>query len=335
MLRVQGNTVLWCLAHVLLIGFCNGLSGQLPPLSKQQQRGGAAWPQAGHQGHWGAAAAGAAALKGTVQASMTSSSSSSSSSRLPMLRLAEPLPIPFGVHTAAQLSMQGPRLLGRRARRPRHLAASHTATSASRAQPVLPYPRDPAGVQRYLGDAASSAPAAYTIPVWFVVVVDPANPQATNISSQQVAQQMELLNSAYATGLSSSSRGSVVTESGVGSNLRLGHAASTAPRSHAQMRTRRQPLSSSSSGSGSGGSAIRQLWRFQLMGIRYTSSSSPMCIGSSTEQRIKQDWRQKLVKEGGTLEDGTLVIYVSDITQHPARAKWQVTQCFWLRQHAV
>jgi hypothetical protein len=151
--------------------------------------------------------------------------------------------------------------------------------------------------------------------VWFVVVVDLANPQATNMTSQQVAEQLDLLNTAYATGLPSSS--SVITESGSGSNLRLGNAAAmaAAARGHAKMRTRRRPLSSSSSSSG------RQLWHFQLMGIRYTSSSSPMCIGSSSETNIKQAWRQKLIKEGGTVDDRTLMVYVSDITAASCKGK--------------
>jgi hypothetical protein len=153
--------------------------------------------------------------------------------------------------------------------------------------------------------------------VWFVVVVDPANLQDTNMTSQQVAVQMDLLNTAYATGLPSSS--SVITESGSISNMRLGSAAAmvAAARGHAKIRTRRRPLSSSSSSSNGGG----QLWRFQLLGIRYTTSSSPMCIGSSTETSIKQAWRQKLIKEGGTVDDRTLVVYVSDITAASCKGK--------------
>jgi hypothetical protein len=164
--------------------------------------------------------------------------------------------------------------------------------------------------------------------VWFVVVVDPANPQATNVSSQQVAEQMELLNHAYATGLpSSSSSSSVITESGSSSKLRLGNAAVmvAAARGRAKLRTRRRPLAtittSSSSSSSGGGGGGGPLWRFNLMGIRYTCSSSPMCVGSSTEQRIKQTWRQKLIDEGGTVEDRTLVVYVSDITAASCKGK--------------
>jgi hypothetical protein len=160
--------------------------------------------------------------------------------------------------------------------------------------------------------------------VWFIVVVDPANLQDTNMTSQQVVVQMDLLNNAYATALPSSS--SVITESGSISNMRLGSAAAmvAAARGHAKMRTRRRPLSSSSSSSSSSSRSSNgggQLWRFQLMGIRYTSSSSPMCIGSSTETSIKQAWRQKLIKEGGTVDDRTLVVYVSDITAASCKGK--------------
>uniref|UniRef100_A0A383W5Y4 Uncharacterized protein n=1 Tax=Tetradesmus obliquus TaxID=3088 RepID=A0A383W5Y4_TETOB len=325
---VQGNRVMWCLWHILLLGSCNGLSGHVQQQLNQQQSG-VSWPQAGLQAHRSAAAAGAAALHGRVHTAGTSTRSSSSGSRLPMLRLGAPVPIPQGSHTAVQLDMQPNRPLSWRLRRRRNLVSSHAEAAGPRSQQVLPYPKDPAGIQRYLQEAESSSAAPYVIPVWFVVVVDPANPQATNISSQQVAEQLQLLNTAYATGLpsssssSSSSSSNIVTESGSGSNLRLGNAAAmvAAARGRAKLRTRRRPLAATTTSSSNGGGGSAGLWRFSLMGIRYTTSSIPMCVGSSTEQHIKQAWRQKLIEEGKTVEDRTLVVYVSDITAASCKGK--------------
>lgn len=175
---------------------------------------------------------------------------------------------------------------------------------------MLPYPQRPTEVQRYLEQAlSSSGEAPYNIPVWFVVVVDPNSVATTNVTVQQVEAQVELLNTAYATGLPGTE--GVILESG--SLLKSSASKLAAPAAHVKTHTShaggRRPLSSSSSS----GSA-KQLWRFNLMGVRYTSSSSPMCAGSATELSIKSTWWPKLIQEGGTVADHTLVIYVSDIT---------------------
>jgi hypothetical protein len=104
------------------------------------------------------------------------------------------------------------------------------------------------------------------------------------ISQPQAEQQIQLLNRAYATGLPD--RSGVVSED-----------------------------AAASAGS-------RQLWRFKLMGVKYTSSKNPMCIGSKMEDQVKSAWHPQLVEatrnaagqRGGAAAEKTLIIYTSDLT---------------------
>lgn len=103
------------------------------------------------------------------------------------------------------------------------------------------------------------------------------------ISQPQAEQQVQLLNRAYATGLPA--RKGVVSED------------AAAP------------------------GASRQLWRFRLMGVRYTSSKTPMCIGSKLENDIKAVFHPQLVQatrsvagQKGYSADRTMIVYTSDLT---------------------
>lgn len=240
-----------------------------------------------------------------------------------------------------------------------------------------------------LSAAVSAAEAlqsnTYTTPVWFVVVVDPNNVAATNVTTQQLEAQIKLLNRAYMTGLpgagditlesgelmtrsttmtmvepegpvamntvqldellahysgperlTAESGSSVVTEAAAVQPTPEGarnaphpsiaaavsqNVASMKPLSASKpsppQQQRTHPAAAASNrrlAATDRTSAYRQLWRFQLKGIKYTTSSTPMCVGSSTELGIKKAWRANLVQEGGTAPDGTLVIYVSQIT---------------------
>jgi uncharacterized protein (UPF0261 family) len=102
------------------------------------------------------------------------------------------------------------------------------------------------------------------------------------ISQPQAEQQVQLLNRAYTSGLPGTA--GVISED----------AASAGP---------------------------RQLWRFKLMGVRYVSSTTPMCIGSQLEDKLKSNWHPQLVEAtrqaGGrssTVADKTLIIYTTDLT---------------------
>lgn len=100
----------------------------------------------------------------------------------------------------------------------------------------------------------------------------------SDLSQQQIEQQVQLLNRAYTTGLPD----------------------------------RRGEISEDAAAAGGPGA----LWRFKLMGVRYSSSSAPMCIGSKVEDQIKSVYHPQLVQEtrsaGGA--DRTLIIYTSDLT---------------------
>lgn len=103
------------------------------------------------------------------------------------------------------------------------------------------------------------------------------------ISQPQAEQQIQLLNRAYATGLPD--RVGAVSED-------------AAPNA-----------------------GSRQLWRFKLLGVRYTSSRTPMCIGSKLEDQIKSQWHPQLIEttrsaagQRGYSADRTLIIYTSDLT---------------------
>jgi hypothetical protein len=70
-----------------------------------------------------------------------------------------------------------------------------------------------------------------------------------------------------------------------------------------------------------GASGGRQLWRFKLMGVRHTSSKTPMCIGSPVEDRVKSSWHPQLVEatrkaggNAGASGERVLIIYTSDLT---------------------
>jgi len=125
----------------------------------------------------------------------------------------------------------------------------------------------------------------------FVVITDPNNPQATNMTEPQLAAQIDLLNTAFATGISGQAS-QVAAESGTTHSSHNQHAGWQGGRWMSGSR----------------------LWQFKLMGVKYATSSLPMCVGSKAEQGMKSLWRSKLVTEGGTPFDRTLVVYASDIT---------------------
>ncbi|KAF8056228.1 ttc30a [Scenedesmus sp. PABB004] len=187
--------------------------------------------------------------------------------------------IPRGAHGVARLPW--PLQLHRRARRRRLASAAGAAGAAEaalgRPSPVmLPVPQAPAAVQRFLADGARDGPLR--IPVWFVVVADPADAAATNVSEAQLAAQVGLLNRAYATGLPPPD-GTVLEAGGR---------------------------------SGGGG----RLWAFGLAGVRYATSAAPLCLGSSAEAAVKAAWRPRLA--GRAAPDRALVVYVSAIAGAPS-----------------
>lgn len=80
----------------------------------------------------------------------------------------------------------------------RRLSTANAGTAGPRAPYVPAHPRLPAEVRDYL-EAVTTRPEA-VIPVVFIIMADPEDP-ATNVTKQQVEQQMALLQEAFSTGL--------------------------------------------------------------------------------------------------------------------------------------
>lgn len=197
-----------------------------------------------------------------------------------------------------------------------------------------------------------SSNAPYTIPVWFVVVVDPSNTAATNVTEEQLQSQVYLLNSAYRAGLPQpdaiiQESGSYPTSSGASihpsstkalvksDTVQIKDTPAASTKVHArpgsgnvvaadekqqqgaqQVVTHRQ-LAAANVNSRSG----TELWRFELRGVKYVSSSDPMCVGSSTELQLKKTWRPQLTQEGNTTPDRTLIIYVSQMSSDKCKGR--------------